>query len=304
LKVCYTFAMIAEIIYFSFSGNTKALAGMIADWLRDKGVHPALFRIPHNPSNSFVQNCIETIRKKETVVTRLPDIAGADIVFFGCPVWTFTIPAPMRACIAQMDLAGKKVVLFLTYGSGTGKERAMKILQDAVESRGGTILGTFAIPGRKVARETERVHAILDSLMEDVPQRHTDSATERLTIQRICTEDAPKALGPYSQAVVAGPFVFVSGQIGIDPASDCIVEGIEAQTAQAIHNLSAVLAAAGASLVSVVKTTVFLSDMSCFSAMNGVYARFFSEKPARSTAAVSSLPRGVLVEIECIAVIR
>lgn len=119
----------------------------------------------------------------------------------------------------------------------------------------------------------------------------------------IATGDAPAAVGPYSQAIRAGSLVFTSGQIPLDPASGQLVEGgIEAQTAQVLHNLSAVLAAAGLSPGDVVKTTVFLVSMDDFPAMNEVYAAFFGQDPpARSTIGVAALPKGARVEIEAIA---
>ena len=119
----------------------------------------------------------------------------------------------------------------------------------------------------------------------------------------IKTEDAPKAIGPYSQAVVAGGFVFASGQIPTDPATGQFVEGgVSEQTEQALRNLSKVLEAAGTGLERVVKTTVFLADMNDFAAMNEVYARFFGENPpARSTMQAARLPRDARVEIDVIA---
>ncbi len=121
--------------------------------------------------------------------------------------------------------------------------------------------------------------------------------------QIIKTEDAPGAIGPYSQAVAANGFVFVSGQIPIDPATGQFVEGgIAEQTEQVLRNLSKVLDAAGTSLARVVKTTVFLADMGDFAAMNEVYGRFFDENPpARSTVQAARLPRDARVEIDVIA---
>jgi 2-iminobutanoate/2-iminopropanoate deaminase len=120
----------------------------------------------------------------------------------------------------------------------------------------------------------------------------------------ISTPDAPKAIGPYSQGVCAGDLVFCAGQAGLDPATGHLVEGgVEAQTRQTLNNLGAVLRAAGSDLGHVVKTTVFLTDMADFGAMNQVYAEFFpADPPARSTVAVRQLPLGALVEIEAIAV--
>jgi 2-iminobutanoate/2-iminopropanoate deaminase len=119
----------------------------------------------------------------------------------------------------------------------------------------------------------------------------------------ISTELAPKAIGPYSQAIRVHNLVFCAGQTPIDPATGKLIEGdIAAQTRRVLQNLGAVLEAAGTSLAKVVKTTVFLTDMANFKAMNEVYAEFFLEHPpARSTIAVAGLPLGAQVEIECIA---
>lgn len=118
------------------------------------------------------------------------------------------------------------------------------------------------------------------------------------------TDKAPKAIGPYSQANVAGSMVFVSGQLGFDPASMQFVEGgVAAQTEQALRNLSAILEAAGATLDDVTACTVFLKDMNDFAAMNEVYAGFFaSNPPSRAAIEVARLPKDGLVEISCIAV--
>jgi 2-iminobutanoate/2-iminopropanoate deaminase len=120
----------------------------------------------------------------------------------------------------------------------------------------------------------------------------------------ILTEDAPAPIGPYSQAVRSGGFVFCSGQIPLDPATGQPVSGdITAQAERSLENLAAVLRAAGCELRDVVKTTIFLADMADFPAVNAVYERYFgTTKPARSTVAVSGLPRGVRLEIEAIAV--
>ncbi len=119
----------------------------------------------------------------------------------------------------------------------------------------------------------------------------------------VATTNAPQAIGPYSQAVVANGLVFASGQVPIDPATGQIIEGdIEAQTERVLKNLKALVEAAGTSLDRVVKTTVYLKDMNEFARMNAVYAKFFAaEPPARSTVEVARLPRDVRVEIDLIA---
>jgi len=119
----------------------------------------------------------------------------------------------------------------------------------------------------------------------------------------VATKDAPQAIGPYSQAIKANGFVFISGQIAIDPATAQIIQGeVAAQTERVLKNLEAILKAAGSDLERVVRTTVFLKNMGDFAAMNEVYGRFWkSAPPARSTVEVASLPRDVAVEIDVIA---
>jgi 2-iminobutanoate/2-iminopropanoate deaminase len=123
--------------------------------------------------------------------------------------------------------------------------------------------------------------------------------------QRVQSEGAPAALGPYSQAIIAGGMVYCSGQIALDPRSGQFAgEAVDAQTHQVLRNLQAVLQAAGSDLGKVVKTTVFLADIADFQAMNGVYATYFPEPaPARSTVQVARLPRDARVEIEAVAIL-
>jgi len=126
-----------------------------------------------------------------------------------------------------------------------------------------------------------------------------------MTRQAVSTDQAPAALGPYSQAIVAGGLIFCSGMAGIDPATGTAPEGIEAQTEQALVNLAAVLGEAGASMDDIVKTTIFYDDVEDFGRLNEVYARHMPDPPpARSAPAHIRLPRGLLVSIEAIAVKR
>jgi len=124
-----------------------------------------------------------------------------------------------------------------------------------------------------------------------------------MSLEFVSTDAAPKAIGPYSQAVIAGAFVYTAGQIALDPKSGVVeVDGVSDQTERVMANLRAILEAAGTGLDRVVKTTVFLTDMADFAEMNAVYERAFgSHRPARSTVAVVGLPRGVRVEIEVVA---
>ena len=121
-------------------------------------------------------------------------------------------------------------------------------------------------------------------------------------MRKIETIHAPGAIGPYSQSYVANGLVYTSGQIAIDPKTGEIPEGITAQTHQSCKNIGAILEAAGTDFTKVIKTTCFLADMGDFAEFNGVYAQYFVSKPARSCVAVKSLPKGVLCEIEAIAV--
>jgi 2-iminobutanoate/2-iminopropanoate deaminase len=123
-----------------------------------------------------------------------------------------------------------------------------------------------------------------------------------MTVRAVKTSDAPAAIGPYSQAIDTGGLVFLAGQVGLDPGTGELVEGLEAQTERALRNLIAVLDATGLSMADVVKTTCLLADIADFAAFNAVYARFVGDPPpARATYAVAALPRGALIEIEAIA---
>ena len=127
-----------------------------------------------------------------------------------------------------------------------------------------------------------------------------------MSVRTVHTEKAPAAIGPYSQGVIAGNFLFTAGQIALDPATGQIVQGdVSVQTERVLRNLTAVLENAGTSWSDVVKTTVYLQDMADFPRVNEVYGRMIGDaRPARSTVQVSGLPRGVLVEIDAVAVVR
>ena len=123
-------------------------------------------------------------------------------------------------------------------------------------------------------------------------------------IKKVQTTKAPSAIGPYSQAIVSGNLVFCSGQIGLDPETGNLVDGIENQTKQVMENIKAVLSAADSDLNHVVKTTIFIKNISDFATVNQIYGDYFSDhKPARSTVEVSNLPKGALIEVEVIAII-
>lgn len=120
-------------------------------------------------------------------------------------------------------------------------------------------------------------------------------------MKAVFTEKAPKALGPYSQAMMANGFLFISGQGGINPETGKLADGVEAQTLQAMKNIEAILKEAGSDFGKVVKTTCFLADMKDFAVFNAIYAEYFTSKPARSCVAAKELPANFLVEVEVIA---
>lgn len=157
--------------------------------------------------------------------------------------------------------------------------------------------------------------ACLSAAAQAAPPRNANSTAARqrkaapparATRRAVRTDRAPRAIGPYSQAVVANGLVFCAGQIGADPATgEMVAGGVREQAEQVLRNLAAVLEAAGSDADHVVKTTVFLADMNDFAAMNEVYARHFkTDPPARSTVQAARLPRGALIEIEAIAVLK
>ena len=124
-----------------------------------------------------------------------------------------------------------------------------------------------------------------------------------MEIKAVSTVNAPAAIGPYSQAIAAGDFVYLSGQLGVDPATGNLENGVEAQAERAIANMKAILAEAGLDISRVIKTTVFLKDMGDFAAVNAIYAKHFRQPyPARSCVQVAELPKGGLVEIEAVCV--
>ncbi|BBO75382.1 reactive intermediate/imine deaminase [Desulfosarcina widdelii] len=127
-----------------------------------------------------------------------------------------------------------------------------------------------------------------------------------MNLSTVKTDKAPAAIGPYSQAVVASPFVFVSGQLGMDPATgDLVGEDLESQASQALENLRQILTAAGSSMEKVTAVEVYLTDMGRFADFNAIYAKYFSARPpARAVIEVSALPKGACVEIKCTAVVQ
>lgn len=121
---------------------------------------------------------------------------------------------------------------------------------------------------------------------------------------KINTENAPKAIGPYSQAIKVDNLLFISGQLGIDPKTSTLLDGIEAQANQAFKNIEEILKASNSSLADVCKTTIFITDLNNFSLVNEIYSSYFKNKPARSCVEISKLPKNALIEIEAIAIVK
>jgi 2-iminobutanoate/2-iminopropanoate deaminase len=183
-----------------------------------------------------------------------------------------------------------------TKAAGTGEQRE-ESLNAEVRDSSLALRVTLHVSLHKPAKRSKIT--LLNNQMNEAGMYTTEGK------KIVSTNKAPKAIGPYSQAIVTEDMVYTAGQVGLDPGTMEIVEGgIEAETRQVLTNLRHVLECADSGLKLVVKTTVFLQNMDDFAAMNGVYAEFFpGNPPARSTVAVAALPKGALVEIECIAML-
>jgi 2-iminobutanoate/2-iminopropanoate deaminase len=177
-----------------------------------------------------------------------------------------------------------------------------KIVNDEIESSSIHVFPIFWILGFAVIESTPFLFG--DCSIPFARKKGNLKGNETMSLTKIETTDAPAAIGPYSQAILAGNTLYTSGQLGVDPVTGELAQGVEAQARQALTNLSAVLAKAGAGLGNVVKTTVFLADMDDFAAVNAIYGEAFgSQFPARSCVQVARLPKNGLVEIEAIAVL-
>ncbi|HOL22235.1 MAG TPA: flavodoxin family protein [bacterium] len=145
-----------SIIYFSLSGRTKFLAQSLAESLRAEGFSVAINPLKSPSTGAFLKNCIDALTKKKVKLEYTPDIKHSEIIFLGSPVWAFDITPAMRTFLENVDLTNKKVFLYITYGSGKGKDRAMSNFRHLVELKGGKVIGTADIKGRSVKDEVER----------------------------------------------------------------------------------------------------------------------------------------------------
>jgi len=142
-----------SIVYFSLSSRTKTLSEYIAEYLKSRQLDADTFRLETSETGSFFKNCSDAFRKRKVKLRSMPEIGDSGIIFLGSPVWAFDITPAMRTFIDNSDLRGKKVFPFITYGSGKGKERAMRNFVRLVEDRGGIVIGTGESTGRKVKEE-------------------------------------------------------------------------------------------------------------------------------------------------------
>lgn len=155
-----------SIVCFSFSGRTKLLSEHIAAYLKSENLIAEIFCLETKETGGFIKNCMDAFRKKQVKLESAPKLANCELLFLGSPVWAFDIAPAMRSFLANCSLEGKKVFLFTTYGSGKGKENAMKIFSGLVEERGGAVIGSADAKGRKVNEEFPRFKGVLEECLK------------------------------------------------------------------------------------------------------------------------------------------
>ncbi|MDD3726256.1 MAG: flavodoxin [Candidatus Ratteibacteria bacterium] len=156
-----------SIVYFSLSGSTKMLSQYIAEYLRSEGFSVAVNPLKTSDTGTFLTNCINAFRKKKVKLEYVPDIKKAEVVFLGSPVWAFNITPAIRTFLESTDLTGKKIFLFITYGSGKGKERAMEHFCQLVKSKGGNIIGKMDIKGKQVHEDFKKLKEIVVQCLKE-----------------------------------------------------------------------------------------------------------------------------------------
>ena len=151
------------IIYFSLTGNTERLAHLVGDFLKEKGKAVDYFKLPGDQTGSFFKNCRDAFTKKIIKIKELPDLSGYDLVFLGSPIWAWNVVPAVRALLEQVSLAGKEVFIFATHGGGPRK--AMKEFADAVEGRGGKVIGVYAVPDKRIPEDFPNLKPLLENLL-------------------------------------------------------------------------------------------------------------------------------------------
>ncbi|MBN1444645.1 MAG: hypothetical protein JW957_00870 [Candidatus Omnitrophica bacterium] len=155
-----------SIVFFSLSGRTKRLSELIAGYLKSEGIDADVFCLETKETGRFIKNCMDAFRKKQVKLENMPQIAGSEFVLLGSPVWAFDIAPAMRSFLANAGLDGKKVFLFTTYGSGKGKENAMKTFSGLVKNKGGVVIGSADAKGRKVNEEFPLLKGVLEECLK------------------------------------------------------------------------------------------------------------------------------------------
>jgi flavodoxin len=158
------------IVYFSLSGRTELLSGLAASAAREEKAGVAVFRLETGDTGSFIKNCMDAFGKKTAMLKEVPDTKGFDMLFLCTPVWAFDITPAMRSFIGLSDMRGKGVFLMTTYGSGKGKERAMKSFESLVREAGGEVLGKSELKGRKVIEEFDSTKGGIKKCLEQFRQ--------------------------------------------------------------------------------------------------------------------------------------
>jgi flavodoxin len=156
-----------SIVYFSLSSRTKTLSELIAEYFESREYNVEVFRLETSETGSFFKNCSYALRKKYVTLKGIPQIADSEIVFLGSPVWAFDITPAVRTYLDSVDLQGKKVFIFTTYGSGSGKGRAMQNFIELVERKGGVIIGTGEVKGRRVKDEFPEFKDALEKKLKE-----------------------------------------------------------------------------------------------------------------------------------------
>lgn len=156
-----------EIIYFSLSGNTEKVAKIIFEFLRTKNINSSLFKLIPEKNYSFLTNCNLALKEKEIPLKETPDIKNFDLIFIGSPVWAFNITPAVRTFLNKTDLNGKEIFLFTTYGSGTGKSKAMRKFEELVRNKGGKVKGKIEIKGKRVDEEKGRIEKEVEKCLKE-----------------------------------------------------------------------------------------------------------------------------------------
>jgi len=155
------------IVYFSLTGNTEKAGKIISEFLKNKGVNVSLFKLIPEHNYSFLKNCQFALKEKEILLKEIPEINDYDFLFIGSPIWAFNMTPAIRTFLNKSNLSGKNVFLFTTYGSGIGKSKAMRKMEELVKEKGGKIKGKIEIKGKNVDREKEKIEKEVEKCLKE-----------------------------------------------------------------------------------------------------------------------------------------